>query len=77
MREDLLAMFEPTTIEEVEKKYSSIEWQKYIQAIINSDVTISKHENIGIIFHDFMNDLNKLIFETPNRFDDSKNMSRN
>lgn len=56
------------TIAEIQKKYPSINWLRYIQATLGSEVSINEFEEVIILFPDFMANIEKLIAETPQRY---------
>lgn len=57
----------PTTVEDLQKRYTWLDWYGYISAVVPPEISISDTENVNIVDVRFFEQLGALLEATPKR----------
>lgn len=66
-RRNASALYNPSTIKEIQKKYNYVEWLDYINALLPPNLQVKEDEQVIISVPTFFADLENILKTTPKR----------
>lgn len=66
-RRNASALYNPSTIKEIQSKYGYLDWLDYINALLPPNLQVNENEQVIVSVPTFFADLEKVLKETPKR----------
>lgn len=66
-RRNASALYNPSTIKEIQEKYNYVPWLEYINALLPPNLQVNEEEQVIVSVPSFFKDLEQILKDTPKR----------